>query len=642
MQQAAAGNAGAAAKAAGRMARTSIRNGWGLPTALALLALPAAALAQTHAELANLAPSAGTLAPAFASNTFSYATSVPGPITTMTVTPTAADTNATITVNGSPVASGHPSGAISLNPGNNAIATVVVSADTAATNTYTLSVMRNAPVIYEPFADSDATLNGNTPGTGLSGKWLAATIFSVTPGSLTYGTLPVSGNKVTYVSPFANAASSVAIGPALSAAGLLADGATLWFSIVVNTPPTAGINPDTGFAIGTDALGSGNNLPMPAGGQGIGWTIKQGKLQASTWNNGVSRGNTGPAVNASTTMLIVGEIVWGADGTANDTINLYLPDTGLSKGPVVNTRTAVLNQANFDTITSSLKVNAGYGFDEIRFGATYAAMVGVSPAYWDLDGATAGAGSVSPAGTWDGSNTYWNTDSTGGGGGSIDAWTAGQTACFAAGKDATGAYTVTVDGVQDIGDLSFEEGAVTLSGGGLRMTADMRVSVDPNLTATIGSPLSHDPTARQISKTGSGTLVLAGANSYTGPTTVNAGVLRLGADNTLDADNNVVLAGGALDMGGFSNRLGTLAVTGSGSLVLGAGSLSFLDSSALAWPGTLTLLGRLGPRAVRFGAGASALTSAQLEKISIDGSPVGIDAEGYLVSGLGGMVLIVR
>ena len=53
-------------------------------------------------------------------------------------------------------------------------------------------------------------------------------------------TLPVSGNRVAYVSPFGNSASSVAVGPALGTAGLLADGATLWFSIVVNTPWTAG------------------------------------------------------------------------------------------------------------------------------------------------------------------------------------------------------------------------------------------------------------------------------------------------------------------------------------------------------------------------------------------------------------------
>ncbi len=145
-----------------------------------------------------------------------------------------------------------------------------------------------------------------------------------------------------------------------------------------------------------------------------------------------------------------------------------------------------------------------------------------------------------------------------------------------------------------------------------------------------------------LTKTGAGTWTLSAANTYTGTTTVNAGTLRLGADNTLDADNNVVLAGGALDGGGFSNQLGTLAVTGAGSLVLGAGSLRFLDSYALAWPGTLTLTGTLGPTTVRFGNSHNALTAEQLQKISLNGSPVDLDAGGYLYKASQGTVFIVK
>ena len=34
--------------------------------------------------------------------------------------------------------------------------------------------------------------------------------------------------------------------------------------------------------------------------------------------------------------------------------------------------------------------------------------------YWDINGATAGAGGAgAPSGSWDGVNTYWNVDSTG-------------------------------------------------------------------------------------------------------------------------------------------------------------------------------------------------------------------------------------
>jgi len=241
--------------------------------------------------------------------------------------------------------------------------------------------LRADTVIYEPFEYATGNLSGTavSPGTGLTGTWSASTTFRIGAGSLAYGVQTNNGNQVTYTGG-SNAACSVGIGSGLGAAGLLNDGALLWFSVVMHTPDSAGSNPDTGFAIATDQLGSGNNLPIPAGGQAIGWTIKQGKLQASTWNGTyVSRGTNGPAVAVSTTMLIVGQINWGASSADADAISLYLPDTNLNMGSVVASTSAVLNQANFDLLTSALKVNTGYGFDEIRFGATYADVRGEIP-----------------------------------------------------------------------------------------------------------------------------------------------------------------------------------------------------------------------------------------------------------------------
>ena len=274
--------------------------------------------------------------------------------------------------------------------------TVKARDKSAAANLTTTSVSSSATtlsppptagaVVYEPFADSDATLPGNTPGTGLSGTWSAtASRFTVNAAALSWGTLPVSGNQVKYV-PIGNAACSVALGTALTNAGLLADGATLWFSVLINTPGDTGANPDTGFAIGTTILGSGNNLPIAAGEQAIGWTIKNGKLQATIWNGGAAtRNSTGPAVTANTPKFIVGQIIWGANSTANDTINLYTPNTSLAMGSIVNSYTAVLNQAAFDTVTIALKTNtnAGFAFDEIRFGPTYDSVIGAATAVPD-------------------------------------------------------------------------------------------------------------------------------------------------------------------------------------------------------------------------------------------------------------------
>ncbi len=62
--------------------------------------------------------------------------------------------------------------------------------------------------------------------------------------------------------------------------------------------------------------------------------------------------------------------------------------------------------------------------------------------YWDMDGATAGAGGATPTGVWNGTNTNWSTSSTGNV--ATGAWVADQTAVFSAGSNATGAFTVTV------------------------------------------------------------------------------------------------------------------------------------------------------------------------------------------------------
>jgi autotransporter-associated beta strand protein len=150
--------------------------------------------AQTVATLSNLVPSAGTLAPAFASGTETYTAAVPYATVAMTVTPTATDPNATITVDGNTVTSGTSSSLVGLSVGSNVITTVVVSQDLSVTKTYTLTVTR-AP------ASSNANLTGLLPSAG-----------SLTPafasGTFTYtATVPYAVASMT-VKPTAAAATS--------------------------------------------------------------------------------------------------------------------------------------------------------------------------------------------------------------------------------------------------------------------------------------------------------------------------------------------------------------------------------------------------------------------------------------------------
>src|SRR5208337_4436346 len=83
--------------------------------------------------------------------------------------------------------------------------------------------------------------------------------------------------------------------------------------------------------------------------------------------------------------------------------------------------------------------------------------------YWDLNGATAGAGTA-PSGTWDSTSTNWSSSANGTV--ATGPW-AGQNAIFSAGSDATGAYTVSVSGTQVVAGLFVEAGTPTFSGGQL-------------------------------------------------------------------------------------------------------------------------------------------------------------------------------
>src|SRR5678815_3249842 len=77
--------------------------------------ISATALISSNTDLSGLSLSTGTLTPAFASATTGYTASVSNTISSVTITPTTADGNATVTVNGNNVTSGSASPSIALN-----------------------------------------------------------------------------------------------------------------------------------------------------------------------------------------------------------------------------------------------------------------------------------------------------------------------------------------------------------------------------------------------------------------------------------------------------------------------------------------------------------------------------------------------
>jgi hypothetical protein len=199
----------------------------------------------------------------------------------------------------------------------------------------------------------------------------------INPG-LSYGSLPVAGNAAGDGHGRYWGASFRKFGSTLLAAGLLDDGAEMWFSVVIEGSAN-GTTSKLGFSIGNGSFGSSDwNLTGPGGGEGLGFLgYNTGDATAMGWTGGGTDGpDSGSAVDGTPgPTLVVGHVQWGV-GAADETLTLYAPDATLTMGAAVQgNNIANVNQITFDRV--ALLYKDGQKIDEIRIGATYNDVVGI-------------------------------------------------------------------------------------------------------------------------------------------------------------------------------------------------------------------------------------------------------------------------
>ncbi|HEY0863149.1 MAG TPA: PEP-CTERM sorting domain-containing protein [Lacunisphaera sp.] len=150
------------------------------------------------------------------------------------------------------------------------------------------------------------------------------------------------------------------------------------------------------------------------------------------------------------------------------------------------------------------------------------------------------------------------------------AWTSGADAVFSAGTDATGAYSVTVSGTQNVSSITVQEGSPTLDSGTINFS-----DTSPDILVAAGSTLTFTNAL-----TSSNNSLNLGSASFTGTTVFSA-------DTTLSG--TVTLGGGTLSLASANYSFGTLNVTGNSTIDFAGATTLSLTSLNISAGVTLTI-----------------------------------------------------
>lgn len=145
-------------------------------------------------------------------------------------------------------------------------------------------------------------------------------------------------------------------------------------------------------------------------------------------------------------------------------------------------------------------------------------------------------------------------------------------------------YLITVNSTQSVDTIFFDDNGFTLSSGTVNLTGATPVIVT-NGRAVIGSIISGSSGLR---KNGNDTLVLTGANSWTGTSIVNSGVLQIGNNGTSGAlptsiTNNATIIFNRSNSYTYGN-----VISGTGTVIKkGASTLTLTGNNT--WSGITTI-----------------------------------------------------
>jgi fibronectin-binding autotransporter adhesin len=388
-------------------------------------------------------------------------------------------------------------------------------------------------------------------------------------------------------------------------------------------------------------------------------TLNEGVISVSDIGNGGVAGNLGAASNASSNLVFNGGTLLYTGATASSDRGFTLQ----SGGGVIDVASADLTLSGVATGPGAL-TKSGAGTLILSGANDYSGGTNISAGMLSVDtGGSLGSGAVNNnamlAFSGSDSKSFANAIS---GSGSVVQSGSGVTTLSGA-NDYSGGTNISAGMLVAGSDSAFGSGAVTLSGGTLAASGGPRVisnaiivssdasivgsdalllsgSVQSNAILTVANsgvttmsgPLSG---SGSITKSGAGTLVLASANSYTGVTSINGGVIsvsdignggvagNLGAAS--NASSNLVFNGGTLLYTGATASSDRGFTLQSGGGVIDVASADLTLSGVATGPGALT----------KSGAGTLSLSGANDYSggTTISAGVLAVDTGGSLGSG---------
>ncbi len=454
------------------------------------------------------------------------------------------------------------SGATAINAGelvgvvNGSCANSAVSVAATSGNTAVLSISDNNTA--KQWTCSSLTVNNSGTSSGLDFNF-----GSLTPTTVEAAPLNVSGNVTLTTAPAIT----------VEYTGTLLAGSYPLMTWGSGSPVTNGMTVNL-----TPALNARSSASLNISGKTLYLVVSS--TEPLTWQPAAGTWNT----SAQNWRDNLGNLTAYIDGSPGDTV-LFNDTPG--SGPVAVTLTSSYQPASV-TVNDT---NASY---------TISGSGGIAGSSTSLTKNGSGTLTLATANTYAGATAINAGTVTLSGSGTLGS---GSAVTLGGGKLDLGALTPPTVGAVSI--TAAASSGNTITNGSLTGTAYAGSLTSGN--AVISANLLADGSAGLTMNGAGGTLTLAGNNTYTGPTAINAGTVAVSGSGTLGAATApLTLGGGTLDLGASSGTVGAVSITaaaGSGNTIQN-GSLTGSSYAASLPSGTATVSANL------LGTGSLAMSGA--------------------------------